>query len=301
MNTTSSTPSRSQGHGVWTLAVIMALISATGRPVGDTLATLTAAGMPSGLASALLYVAPTLAVIVALVIGRMIGRGWPALLRWSLFAILGMFVGIGTAFCLDLFAGVPDLVANTTGPLAEGTLLDTFLWIFTAYSGITGLMVGALALGGSRAVSAIQVEDVDAETLDVRKAERRMFGWAAVGMITLGLSCAGLVIARLAAEDARLIPAIVAVIAGVVSIVANYVIWRELDEMQRRHVVEGYSASAIVATLGAFVWALAQTLGYVPPIDATGVFLALLFVQTVFISFVSASVMGQSSVMGKPA
>jgi hypothetical protein len=87
----------------------------------------------------------------------------------------------------------------------------------------------------------------------------------------------------------------------VVSIVANYVIWRELDEMQRQHVVEGYSASAIVATLGAFVWALAQTLGYVPPIDATGVFLALLFVQTVFMSFVSASVMGQSSIMGKPA
>lgn len=299
--TARTSPQRRSGFGIWTLAVVMALVSATGRPVADTLAALNAAGIPSGIAAALLYVAPTVAVIVALFIGRLIGRGWPALARWSLFGVFGALVGMGTAYCLDLFAGVPDLVAITTGPLAEGTLLDTFLWIFSAYCGISGVMIGVLALGGSHAITAIQIEDVDAEAVDLRRAERRMFAWAAIGMVTLALACAGLVISRLAAEHARLIPALVAVASAAISIVANYAIWRDMDEMQRRQVVEGYSASAIVATLGAFGWALAQTLGYVPPIDATGVFLALLFVQTVFMSFVSASMMGKSSIMGQPA
>ncbi len=52
-------------------------------------------------------------------------------------------------------------------------------------------------------------------------------------------------------------------------------------EMQRRHVVEGFAASAIVLTLGAFAWAAAQTLGYAPSLDAALVFIVLTVVQVV--------------------
>lgn len=76
--------------------------------------------------------------------------------------------------------------------------------------------------------------------------------------------------------------------------------WRGFDEMQRRHVVDGFAMSAIVLTLGAFVWAAAHTLGYVPTLDAALVFIVLTIVQVVTAGY-AATRAASCEIAGKPA
>lgn len=292
---------RTSGYGVITLGVLSALMVTTGRPEPDTLATVVGWGVPSGVATVAMYVVPVALIVGALLLGRAIGRGRSVTLRWTVFALLGMVAGFVLGLCLEVFAGAPDLIARATGPLSEPTLLDIFLWILVAFCGFTGVMVGLIAAFGRAAVVAVQVEDADAECVEPMRSERGMFGWSAFGMLTLALACAGLAIARQADETARLGPIIIAASAAVASIASNFVLWRGFDEMQRRHVVEGYAASAIVATLGGFAWALVEAAGFAPEIDAAGVFLALMFVQLVVVTYVTSTAMGQTSMLGKPA
>jgi len=301
MSKSSPARSRRSGYGALTIGVLAALAAATGRPDQEALAALTGLGLPQGLAVAAMYVAPVAIIVLAVLIGRALARGRPAAVRWVIFAGFGAAAGFVLGLCLDLFAGLPDLASRAFGPLSEPTLLDVSLWIMAGFSLVCGFGVAAIALLGPPAMTALQVEEADPECLEVRRTERAVFAWSALGMLTLGASSAGLAIARQAAEDARLIPVVIAGVAALISALANYRLWAGFDEMQRRHVVEGYAASAVVATLGAFVWAMAEALGYVPGLDATGVFLALLFVQLVATSYVTTSVMGQMSLVGKPA
>jgi hypothetical protein len=62
--------------------------------------------------------------------------------------------------------------------------------------------------------------------------------------------------------------------------------------LQRRQVVDAFSVSAVFMTLGVFAWAIGQTLGLLPPLDAAGCFVAISFVQLVVTTFVSAAAAG---------
>jgi hypothetical protein len=293
--------SRASGYGIITLGVLAALVAATGRPESDALAALTGLGLPGALATIALYAIPVVAIVAAMVLGRALGRGRSVTIRWIVYALLGAVAGFVLGLCLEVFAGAPGLVARLTGPLSEPTVLDVFLWCLAAFCLFSGVMVGLIGAFGRSAVVAIQVEDADAELVEPMRSERGMFAWSAFGMLTLAIACAGLAIARQAEEAVRLTPIVVAIVCALASIVTNYVMWRGFDEMQRRHVVEGYAASAIVATLGAFGWALAEAAGWAPQIDATGVFLLLIFVQLVAVTYVTSRAMGQTAMLGKPA
>ncbi len=299
---TRQTPApRPRGYGALTFGAGAALVAATGRPEQDTLTALVGWGVPQGVAIAAMYTVPVVLIVAAMLLGRAVARGRPSGVRWLIYGGFGAVAGFVLGLCLELFAGVPELVAWGVGPLAEPSLLDLFLWVLAGFCLICGLMVAAIAAFGQPAVSALQVEETDSECLEVRRAERAMFAWSALAVVTLGLASGALAIARQAGEEARLAPAILAAITGLISVAANYRLWRGFDELQRRHVVEGYATSAVVITLGAFAWALLQTLGHTPELDATGVYLALVFVQLVATSYVTTSVMGQSSILGKPA
>ncbi|MBC7769723.1 MAG: hypothetical protein H7124_13160 [Phycisphaerales bacterium] len=299
--TQNQTPAPSRGYGLLTLGLLGALVAATGRPDEETLSTVIAWGVPETIAQAGMYVLPVVAIMLTILIGRLIGRGRSTGIRWSIYALCGAIAGFFFGLCLELFAGVPDLVVLAAGPLAEPTTIDVLLWVLTGFSIFTGVMIGVIAMFGRPAVTALQVEETDPECLEVRRAERWMFGWSAIGMLTLGLASGALVVARLAAEDARVGAVAVAMIAGVVSAIASYVLWRRFDEMQRRHVVDGYAVSAVIVTLGAFVWAGLEALNMAPALDSAGVFLALIFVQLVATTYVTSAVMGQMSMLGKPA
>lgn len=290
-----------QGKGVVTLAIGGALLAATGVPTADTLANVTAWGVPDPVARVGLYVTPILGMIAAVLAGRLLSKGRPRGVRWIIYGVLGALAGFLLGICLDLFAGLPGLIAMVVGPLAEPDGIDIIIWSIGGLCIAIGVMVGLIGIGGQPFVSALQVEETDPECVEVRKSERGVFVLSGVGLATLGISCAALAISRQADEAARLGPVLVAFVAAVVSVGSNYALWRGFDEMQRRHVVDGYSTSAIVATLGAFIWAALQSLGLAQPIDAAGVFATLILVQLTATSWVTASVMGQTSMFGKPA
>lgn len=288
-----------RGYGVLTTAFFATLLVATGRPEPETLEAVIGFGVPAAAANAALYAAPVVLMVAAMAVGRAVASGRAPAVRWAIYAGLGAVAGFVLGLCLELFAGASDILARFVGPLAAPTLLDTFLWVLAGLGAALGLLLGAIAAFGRPAVSALQVEAADPECIDVRRSERAMFGWSAAGMATLGLSCAALAVARQAGEQDRAGPVIVALLAGAASAYASFVLWRGFDEMQRRHVVEGYAASAIAATLGAFLWAAAQALGLVPAVDATGVFLVLISVQLIATSYVAGSVMGQNAARGR--
>lgn len=288
--------------GIVVLTLIMIALVSTGAPEPEPLAALEKLGAPPAVALFAMYVIPVAALLIVLPLARLIAKGRPLAVRWAIYALAGMVVGITLGICLELFANVGPLIAAATGPLSEPTLLDSFLWILAGFSLVVGVLLAAIALFGQGAMQALQVEDVDdPDCMEVRRSERGMFGWAAVSMMTLGLGVAALAVVRQAPEEARLAPALLAIAACAASAWANYVLWRGFDEMQRRHVVEGYAVSAIALTLSAFVWAAIQPLGLAPAMDATGVFLALVVIQLIATSVVTASVMGQSTMLGKAA
>lgn len=290
-----------QGNGVLTLAVLGALLSATGAPVADTLADVIAWGVPEPIARAALYVVPVLGMVAAVLLGRVLGKGRSRGVRWILYAVLGAFAGFLLGRCLDLFAGLPGLIELAVGPLAEPDGVGIVIWAIGALCIALGVMVGLIGVVGQPVVNALQVEETDPECVEVHKNERGVFALSGFGMATLGIACAALAVSRQAGEAERLLPVLVAFVAAVLSVGANYALWRGFDEMQRRHVVNGYSTSAIVVTLGAFAWAGLQALGLAQAVDAAGVFATLIIVQLIATSWVTSSVMGQTGMFGKPA
>jgi hypothetical protein len=302
MNTTTSAEGRKvRGAGVLTLGILGALVAATGVPTPSTLEQLIAWGVPELAARIGLYVAPVVAIVAAMLIGRALGAGRSAGVRWTLYALLGAAAGFFLSMCLEVFAGVPPMIESATGPLSEPGLAEIALWALAGFGVFTGLMLAAISAFGRPGMSALQVEEVDEDFLDVRRAERTAFGWSAFGMITLAVACAALAVARQAGDDGRLGPVVVALVAGAASALASYALWRDFDELQRRHVVNGYATSAIVVTLGAFVWAALEPLGAVPALGATSVFLVLIIVQTITTMYVAAAATGAKSMLGAPA
>lgn len=289
--------------GVLSLTGLSALLVATGAPDVETLAQLRGFGLAEGLAVALLYVAPVLAILAALLLARVLGRGRSPIVRWVLYAVLGGVGGFILGLCLDLFVGVPRMIEGVTGVLSEPSLIDIALSSVAVLSILMGAMMVALAAFGKPAARALQMDETmsTADFEDIRRAERAVFGWSAFGMLTLGLSCAALAVARMAPVDGRLTPVLVALGAGIASAIASWVLWRGFDELQRRQVVNGYAVSAVLATLGLFVWAALEALAILPPIDASGVLVAIITVQLFATMFISASAASQHGLMGKPA
>lgn len=281
-----------QSRSVLAFAVAGVLLSATGRPVEKTLATIVSMGATDGVGRALLHAAPVILFVGAIIIGRAVGHGRSKATRLTLFALLGGIAGFVTAFCLDLFAAVPEMIEAVNGPLTKPSVIDIGLWTLGALSISLALMVAAIAIFGGTAISALQVEpDIDPEMLDVRKSERRLYSLSGIGMLFLGIACLALAIARQSGEGARLGPAILAVTAGVIAIILNYLLWRNLDELQRRQALNGYAASAVVATLAAFGWSVASAAGFAPGLDAGGAFLMLVAVQIVVTTYAAAGAM----------
>lgn len=293
--------SRVRGGGWISLCLLGALVVSTGRPNPETLASLTGAGVPESVSVPALYVAPVVGIALVLLLGSVLGKGRSTRVRWLIYAACGGAAGFFMGVCLDLFAAVPGIIESLVGPLAEAGGVEIALWALTGLCIFMGLMVGAFALFGRPAVSAMQVEEVDPECLDVRRAERVGFGVSAIGMITLAIATGALATARLAPEDNRLVIISVALAAALASAILNYVLWRGFDEMQRRHVVDGYASSAVVVTLGAFVWAALHAVGAAPVIDAAGVFVVLTIVQLIATVIVTSKVIGDMSAAGKAA
>ncbi len=255
------------------------LVTLLSTPEPDTLVALTGAGVPDLAARLLLHATPVALVFLVLLAPRFLMRGWPKMLRLCVYGLLGGLVGYATAFCIDAFGAVSGQLSRMIGPVAEAEPTEAALWGLTGVFVFLALMVGLVGAFGRRGAQAIQMEDVDPEALDVRRPERGMMIWAAVGMLISGVACGALALARQAPIEARLAPVIVALVSCALSIAISWHMWRAFDEMQRRHVVDGFAASAIVLTLGAFVWAAAQALGYAPTLDAALVFVVLTVVQ----------------------
>ncbi len=268
-----------QGGGLHFLTGAAVLVTLLSAPEPDTMGALTGAGVPDLAARLLLHAAPVALVFLILLAPRFLMRGWPKMLRFCAYGLLGGLVGFASAFCIEAFGGVSGRLSRMIGPVAAAEPTEVALWWLTGFFVFLALMVGLIGAFGVRGAQAIQFEEVDPEAFDMRRPERGMMIWAAVGMLISGVACGAMALARQAPADARLAPVIVALASCILSAAISWQMWRGFDEMQRRHVVDGFAASAIVLTLGAFVWAAAQPLGYVPSLDAALVFIVLTIVQ----------------------
>jgi hypothetical protein len=282
-----------KSRGVLTIGIGAALLSATGQPAPKLFNQLVGMGLPDLAARLTLHAIPVVLILGAVLIGQMAGRGRSKNVRWALYGLLGAVAGFFTAFCLDLLVGVPAMIEALNGPLAEPEVIEIALWAFGGVTIATGLMVAAIAAFGPPAAYAMNLEpDICEDALDIRKPERKAYGVSSIGLIALGVASIALSIARQSGPDAVLGPCIVAMVAGAISIMTNLVLWKGLDELQRRQVVDAFSVSAVFMTIGAFAWAIGQTLGLLPPVDVAGAFVSVSILQLVVTMVVSAAAAG---------
>lgn len=300
----SSTASRTlpKSRGLLTTGVIAVLLSATGQPVENALAQLVALGAPDLAARAVLHAVPVVLIVSAVILGRALGKGRSKLIRFAVYAIAGAVAGFFTAYCLDLLVGVPAAIEALNGPLEEPDAIETALWAFGGIGISMGVMVAVIAAFGPPGAYAMNLDDdCDPETLDVRKAERANFALSSVGLAALGVSSIALAIARQSGDGAALGPGIVALVAGTVTILLNVLLWSRLDELQRRQVIDAYAVSAVVLTLVAFGWAVAETLGLAPSLDASAIFVAISVTQLVACFIVTSALAGNARTKRRPA
>ncbi len=287
--------------GILVLGLAIAALSATGRPEPESVAMLTGVGLPDWAASLAIHALPPLLAVAALLIGRAVVRKMSSTVKWIVYALLGMVVGMVTAWHMELFAGAPGLIEAANGPLAEAETIEILLWGLGAIYVMLAIMIGLVALFGSTAVSAMQVEDIDPEMLEVRRAERKLYGLSAIGMVTPGIACMALAVARQSLPEMRMGPLVVAGGFAIAGMIANWLVWRGCDELQRRTVINGFAVSAIAATVGAFIWAMASAAGYVGEVDAAAAFVALTIIQTVMTMIATSTMMGKSFSTARPA
>ena len=291
----SPTASRTsaKSRGVLTTGLIAVALSATGQPVEKQLARLAELGVPDLAGRAALHAVPVILIVVAVMLGRALGRGRSKLVRFVIYALAGAVAGFFTAYCLDLLAGIPATIEALNGPLEEPDAIETALWAFGGIGISMGIMVAVIAAFGPRGAYAMNFEeDCDPETLDIRKTERANFGLSSVGLAALGVASIALAIARQSGDGATLGPSIVALVAGAVTILLNILLWSRLDELQRRQVIDAYAVSAILLTLLAFGWAVAETLGLAPSFDASAIFVSIAVTQLVAGFVVTAALAG---------
>lgn len=299
MSAAASKPTRPLGIPV--LALALAGVSATGKAEPESIAMMTGVGLPAWAATLAIHSIPVVLAVALLLIGRAVTRKRSTGVKWIIYGLLGMIVGMVTAFHMELFAGVPGLIEAANGPLVEAETVEVALWTLGGFGVIMAVTVGAIAMFGSNAAQALQVEECEPEMLEVRRAERSFYAYSAFGMATLGIACMALAVARQSLPDMRVGPLLIAGIAAVASVGANWILWRQCDELQRRTVVNGYAVSAVAATLGAFSWAIAAAAGYVGQVDAAAAFVALTVIQLVATASTTATMMGKAFNTTRPA
>lgn len=287
--------------GIVVLGAALTAVSATGRPEPESVALLTGWGLPDLGARVAIYALPPALGVAALLAGRAVTRRMSPTWKWLVYALLGMMVGMVTAWHMELFAGAPGLIEAMNGPLAEAETIEILLWGLGAIYVMLAIMIGLVALFGSTAISAMQVEDIDPEMLEVRRAERKLYALSAIGMVTPGIACMALAVARQSLPEMRMGPLAVAGVFAIASMIFNWLVWRECDELQRRTVINGYAVSAIAATVGAFIWAMASAAGYVGQVDPAAAFVALTIIQTVMTMAATSTMMGKTFSTARPA
>lgn len=292
---------RARVYGYLTLSVCAVLLVATGRPTAEALQWLTGLGAPAGLAPLFAYAAPALALVLMMALAHVLTRKAPLLLRWVAYLGLGAVAGYTLGFFLEVFVGAGALITAALGPLSEPGLIETGLWVLAAVCLTLAATTGFVAVLGSAGAAAIQVEPVAPEDLDVRTRERAMMGWSAAGMATLGVACGALALARQAEIDLRAGAIVVACLGYLISSLISLILWRALDELQRRMVIDSYAVSGLIVTLGAFAWAAASATGAVGPIDASLLFVVLTAMQLSVAVHVSAKAAREGAALGAAA
>jgi hypothetical protein len=117
--------------------------------------------------------------------------------------------------------------------------------------------------------------------MDIRKAERGIFGLSCAGTFATGIASIALAIAQQSGDGATLGPSIIALVAGAASVFASIILWNLMDELQRRQVVNAYAVSAVILTAGVFVWSIAEVQGLVPPFSASATFVVITLAQII--------------------
>jgi hypothetical protein len=292
---TEASKSKRRAAGVLTVAVAVALLSATGQPTPKVLARLAELGVTDLAARLAVHAVPVVLVVSAVLLGRALGKGRSKTMRWILYALLGAVAGFFTGYSMDVLVGLPAAIQAVNGPLAEPSVTDIVLWAIGGISIATGLMVAALAVFGSPAAYALNLEpDDDPEAMDIRKAERGILALSSAGLSAMGIASIALAIAQQSGDGATLGPSIIALVTFAASGFVSIILWNLMDELQRRQVVNAYAVSAVIFTAGAFVWSIAEVQGLVPPFGASASFAAITFVQMMAASIITAAVAGNA-------
>lgn len=277
---------------VLTVGAAFAFLSATGAPTAKTVDRLVDAGVPAAQAGIVLHVAPVIIAMAGLAAGLVASRGRSAFVRTSTLAGVGAVIGFLTAICLDLFVGVLPALERLTGPLREANGIDIAAWALAVISLLYGVMTLAIAQFGKPALEAINFENADPECLEVRNSERGNYAMSSLGLIGQGVFLGALAVLHQLAPEApgamRGGAVVVLALGAIAFTVSSWILWRSMDELLRRMVVESYAWSGLIATAGTLVWATLEALKIAPPLTAYGVIVVLLFVQTITVMLVAA-------------
>jgi hypothetical protein len=283
------------GGAIWVLPLLTLGVTLTGRPEPDAIAWLKGFGFNDALALIMIFTAPAIAAALAILIARILARGRAKWARFMIYALAGMPIGALMARCVTVFAGLGDKLH--VGAMREATILDVAAIILGAVSCIWGLFVLIIGVGGSAAMRAMVDEMSDAEALELRRSERRPTILSGIGLIMQGalvLSVAlfHLVVAPTPAITTGLTLSLSASLLA--SIAVSVVLWRHLDEFQKRMVLDSYAVSGILATISLTVLAALEGVGWVDAISAYAMLLTLLAVQTIAATVTGALAMGEA-------
>lgn len=275
-----------------TVGGVFALLSATGAPTPKTLKRLVDAGASAEAATVALHVAPVLIAVIGLTAGLLLVRGRGGVMKSAVLAVVGGVIGFLTAFCLELFVGVLPLLEVVTGPLREATVVDVAAWSLATLSLVFGCMTLAIARFGAPAMQAINFEALDPECLEVRKADRSMFLQSGYGMIGQAVFVGALAVLHQLSPDAsgalRGGASVVLALGLIAFTASSWLLWRRMDELMRRMVVESYAWTGLFATVGLMAWATIDALTGATAFSAYAGTVILLFLQTFVTMFIAA-------------
>lgn len=281
---TAATPPRPirRGNMVLTITGLIALLSVTGAATPKSVAKLQALGLGQLDAQILLHVAPVVVGAVAAFVAQTLAAGRSTIVRFGIFAGLGLLTGFMLGYCLDLFAGAGALLDAVFGP---SQMRDEHVvgWTMTILCCAWALIMTALAVFGTPAARALQEANGDPECAEVRPRDRAIFREAAVGMAASGVSTGALTILAQtgASGTSGAVLAAVSALGCIVSTWASWVLWKRSDELQQRAVLLAYTGSALVLTFAAFAWAIAESLGFSITLTPYALYLAFTIVQFV--------------------
>jgi hypothetical protein len=287
--TTPSPPSKPVFSlaGLVTIAIIAAVVSATGAPAVKTVAHLVSLGVPTAAAGPVLHVVPVVVAMLGLLVTRMLAKGRGLMTRTSIYALSGAVIGFIMGVCLDLFVGVIPALEWLTGPLSESSNLDVAAWSTSAVSLFLAAYTALVALFGTpaaRAMAAMDVEEIDPEWTEVRARDRVKYAVSTVGLLGQGVFIGALAVANQVDASASMTRMAIAITVGLgagAAVWSSWTLWRSFDEMLRRTVIEAYAWSGVIATVVCLAWAVLESLNLAPVLSAYGAIVALVILQTV--------------------